>query len=164
MTMQDLVARHAPRSEMVARLASICSRPEVDCYYFGYTPHAGHGLSVRNKSSSARYEIEKRLEVQLGCLDRPFCWNGPKTPRDQYDRRDEAEGRAFLTHRAGLTVLAFWDRSGDKRGASNTAFICPGTLTFAQIVRQARHTWPQIWARFTFPVVQVDERGRAVAT
>jgi len=36
-------------------------------------------------------------------------------------------------------------------------------VTFAQIVRVARHRWPKIWARFSFPVVEVDAQGREVA-
>ena len=46
----------------------------------------------------------------------------------------------------------------DRRGACNSAFIVHGDLTFAQVIRAAR----QVWARFTFPVVEVDERGMEV--
>jgi len=162
MTMQDLIARGAPREEMAARLVAQTIRPNLDCYYFGYHPGSGHGFSAKGMPSrSAQYELEHKIEKQLGGFDSRFCWNSPKSARDMYDARDETEGRAFVTHRAGLTVLAFWDRSGDKRGNSNTAFIVPGTLTFAQMVRVARFTWPGVWARFTFSVVEVDERGRA---
>lgn len=163
-TMENLIARGAPCEEMLAHLVARCIRPEIDCYYFGWHKGAGHGFSAKGqRCMSDCYALERKIEAQLGsCIDTRFCWNGPKSTRDQHDARDETEGHAFVTHTNNLTVLAFWDRSGDKRGASNTAFICPGTLTFAQIVRVARFTWPGVWSRFHFAVVEVDARGREV--
>ena len=162
--MENLIARGAPREEMLAHIVARCIRPEIDCYYFGWHKGAGHGFSAKGlPSTSARYALEHKIEAQLGSgIDSRFCWNSAKSTRDQYDARDETEGRAFVTRLNGLTVLAFWDRSGDERGASNTAFICPGTLTFAQIVRVARFAWPGVWSRFHFAVVEVDARGREV--
>lgn len=161
MKMQDLILAHAPRSAMARRLADV-GQPRVECFYFGYSRGSGHVFCTPR--GGVDYAIEREANAAFGRgLDTYLCWNGPKTDRDNYASRDETEGRAFRTCRGGWTAVAFWDRTGDKRGASNTAFVARGDLTFAQLIRAARHTWPQVWARFTFPVVEVDERGREVA-
>ena len=169
MTMRDLILAHAPRGAMHARLADV-SLPNVDVYFFGCEGRSsGHYLNGRRKSPEALRVAEWSMERALGGLtqcgkptfDGSLCWNSTRQERG-YDRRDEAEGRAFRTCREGYTAIAFWDRTGDKRGASNTVFIAYGELTFSQLVRAAKHAWPEVWARFTFPVVEVDARGQEV--
>ncbi len=161
-TMQDLILAHAPRERMATRLAMCCVRPDVDCYHFGCMDGPGHYL--RGPGGTSRLSaLERELTTLFAGLDGTLCWNSPRSDRDRYDRRDETEGRAFVSHRGGWTALAFWDRSVDRRGACNSAFFVRGTLTFAQIVRVARHCWPKIWARFSFAVVEVDANGREVS-
>lgn len=65
----------------------------------------------------------------------------------------EQERVATLNHIGGWTVLAFWDRSGDKRGASNGAFILSGRLSFEAAVTRAEAAFPTICARFPTPLV-----------
>lgn len=164
MTVAEILIGADPRRAMVRRLADLSARPNIECYYFGYHTHAGHVFSARGRGSRECYDLERQIIKRLGGLDARLCWNSPKSNLDSgYDpRRDETEGRAFVTHRDGLTALAFWDRSGDRRPNSNSVFVVPGTLTFEQIVRVAKQAWPRIWQRFTFPIVQVDDRGREV--
>ena len=152
--MQDLIKILAPREQMVARLVSLCWRPEVECYYFGYTERGG-GHYLRERYGHAGDKLAREAAAALGVadLDTALCWNAGA-------RREEIEGLALLTQRGGWSALAFWDRSGDARPGSNTAFLVRGTLTFEQIVRVARFRWPQIWRRFAFQVVQVDATGR----
>lgn len=170
MTMADLVLSHAPRGLMAARLAAVSVRLDVECYYFGCIERAGHFLWRRQGHGRPldAYDVENTIRRTVGSLDAAavggLCWNSPKSQRDNsssYDR-DETEGRALLTRRNGWTAISFWDRSVDRRGACNSAFFCQGELTFAQIVRVARHRWPEIWALFTFPIVEVDGSGREV--
>lgn len=152
----DLILAHAPREQMVARLAALSVRPTTECLYFGCIGRPGHYLWAKEGDRMVeawRRETEVRHRLG-GTLDGALCWNGRKE-----SGRDETEGRAFLTHRGGWTALAFWDRSVDRRGACNSVFLAPGELTFEQLVRLARHHWPKVWERFTFPVVEVDERG-----
>lgn len=163
MTMQDLILAHAPREQMAMRLAARCVRPDAECFYFGCIDGPGHFFHGQGRGCHAFRELEDRLRLLFAGLDGTLCWNSPRSERDRYARRDEAEGRAFVTHRGGWTALAFWDRSVDRRGACNSVFFVRGTLTFAQIVRVARHRWPNIWSRFDFPVVEVDAQGREVA-
>lgn len=160
--MRDLILAHAPRQAMHARLSEVCA-PIDGCYFFGCDGRtAGHYLYGRHKSAAALREIERTIDHALGkSLDGALCWNSARQARG-YDPHNETEGRAFRTCRNGWTAVAFWDRTGDKRGASNTVFIAYGELTFSQVIRAAKHAWPEVWARFTFPVVEVDARGQEV--
>lgn len=165
-TVHELVRDLTPRREMIARLASLCWRPVAECYFYGCIERAGHYLWRRGSGRpAAAHDMEDSIRRALAApLDAAgvggLCWNSPKSKwgESSYDR-DETEGRALLTQRNGWTVVAFWDRSVDRRGACNAAFIVKGELTFAQAVRVARHRWPEVWARFTFDVVEVDEHG-----
>lgn len=153
MTMADLIKTGATREAMVACLTSLCWRPDVECYYFGVASHGGHCLIGPDPAicgSHGRIALARALG--RADIDGGLCWSVSH----------QAEGRALLTQGLGWTAVAFWDRSGDSRPNSNTAFIVRGTLAFEQVVRVARHRWPQIWQRFTFPVVQVDKQGRRV--
>ncbi len=158
-TMAGLVAAHASRAAMAARLAELSDRP-VDVLYFGCIGQAGHYLWRREGVDRPRMmsRDEDAMVRRLGGLDGALCWNS-KSGRYSHER-DETEGLAFVTHREGWTALAFWDRSVDHRSACNSAFVAEGTLTFAQIIRHARLRWPEVWARFSFDVVEVDAGGR----
>jgi len=154
MTTQDLILVHAPPKQMAARLVSLCWRPNLECYYFGHAEYGGHSLRDQYGHTGDKLAREAAAALGVADLDTTLCWNAGSR------QRDEIEGRALLTQRGGWTALAFWDHSGDTRPGSNTAFLVRGALTFDQMVRVARHRWPKIWARFTFVVVEVDERGR----
>lgn len=67
------------------------------------------------------------------------------------------QGHAALHWKAGWTALAFWDRSVDKRGGSNSVFCIRGTHSFGDAVRIARDAFPQVWERLPFEVVLVRE-------
>ena len=142
MTMGDLIKAGATREAMANRLVSLCWRPNVECYYFGYAGHCGHVLIG---GASSRYDYMMLSRALGRHLDGGLCCG-----RDR-----QTEGQALLKHGGGWTAIAFWDRSGDPRPNSNTAFIVHGTLTFEQMIRVARHQHPLVWRRFTFPVVQV---------
>lgn len=148
--MADLIAAHAPREQLGAYLAAKCWRPNVECYYWGVASHGGHCLlgpvHIR--------ECDMARKLGKGTIDQTLCWN-----YRQPGRRED-EGQALLTRGQGWTAIGFWDRSGDQRPGSNTAFIMRGELSFEQAVRVAKHHYPLAWRRFTFEVVQVDSMGR----
>lgn len=158
--MDDLILGHAPRQQMAARIAALSWRPDVECYYFGCIGRPGQYMYKRGAHSA--YDEENIITAAFGGIDGRLCWNSAPAGQKQYDRRDETEGRAFLTRRGGWTAIAFWDNSADRRGNVSSAFFVRGDLTFAQMVRVARHQWPQVWARFTFEVVEVDRSGKVV--
>lgn len=161
-TVYDLVLVHAARERMILRIAELAIRPETPCYYFGCVGRAGHHLwsVVGGSITWASRDIQNEIYRALGNLDRELCWNYC-LGHASYNR-DETEGRALLTHRNNWSAIAFWDRTVDRRGACNSVFVAPGTLTFKQICRLAHHWWPKVWARFDFPIVEVDMAGREV--
>jgi hypothetical protein len=120
-----LILAHAPREQMAARLAALSVRPTTECLYFGCIGFAGHHVWARTGTSDSevwRRDAERAyLHRLFGPIDGALCWNS----RALYGR-DEAEGRAFITHRNGWTALAFWDRSLDKHPSSHSAFLAPG--------------------------------------
>jgi len=119
--------------------------------YFGCWGEKGHYLWTRSRRPALEPETLPP-ELHAHKLDGVYA---PRLPgKYAGDKGPEAaQGRATITHVAGWTVLAFWDRSVDDRGASNSAFVIPGELTFEQARDRAREAFPEVWRRFTFEVV-----------
>jgi hypothetical protein len=119
-------------------------------YYFGCLGTPGHFLHSPRETG--------RAGVQRAPEGFPAPWGSGFMPGAGLDgslldkRGGQEEGRVVLHHVDGWTALAFWDRSVDKRGGSNSVFVSRGTLTCAEMLDAARATWPQVFARFTFPV------------
>ena len=112
--------------------------------YFGCWKEMGHSLWTKDRTSAVPYwEWEKVIGISAKELDSGFCPDDPKEP----------EGRAKITEKAGWTILAFWDRSVDRRMASNSAFLIRGSHTFDEMVTLSRNAFPTIWRRFEFEVV-----------
>ena len=149
-TLTDILTAGPGRAAMAAHLASLCDRPVAECYYFGYSSHGGHALHGPAPTvCSSRGRAVLAGAFNCGDIDGLLCWTLAGQP----------EGRARLTHGRGWSAVAFWDRSRDTRPNSNTAFIVRGTLTFDQVVRAAQYHWPDVWRRFSFPIVQVHDQG-----
>lgn len=111
-------------------------------FYFGHIRNFGHGLAGTDLSYYATlpadypeklrdHNIDARLAPQLG---------------------GEPEGVAAIHHVDGWTAIAFWDRSGDARFKSNSAFIARGILQFDEILALARESFPSVFERFKFEV------------
>ena len=70
--------------------------------------------------------------------------------------RDElAEGRAAYKQIDKWACVSFWDRSGDDRGGSNSTFALLGQHTFDEVLAAARVSFPQLFERFDFKIVEV---------
>lgn len=74
-------------------------------------------------------------ELQPGCGSAPI-W-----------KLTQEQSAGQLHHRDGWTAIAFWDRTGDERGNSNSTFLFDATLTFTEALEQARIHFPEIVAR-----------------
>jgi hypothetical protein len=114
----------------------------MDIYYFGCINRPGHYLFA----PGSRRTIEpSRIGLPWDwAIDSGLCPPGP-----------EIEGHALLHHKGGWTAIAFWDRSVDPRGKCNSGFYALGTLTFEEMVERAKANFPEVWARFHFPVILV---------
>lgn len=111
-------------------------------FYFGAYREAGHYLWVPGVRRCSR-EQEWKLPFDYRILD---CGLLPQ-------RAPEVQGKGYLSHINGWTVLTFWDRSCDSRQRSNSAFLCPGQWNFEEMVTGAKTDFPDVWNRFTFTVL-----------
>lgn len=111
----------------------------VGFYYFGvWDPKIKpghflwdrHGRSVPLEQTPWDYELDARVqpEQEVPCVGMGL----PST---------------LLSHRDGWTVLGFWDRTGDERGKSCSAFVAHGILTGHEMLAAAESVFPAIWKR-----------------
>lgn len=121
----------------------------MKAFYFGCWGGTGHFLCDERGRMARRDNGSPWTEEQL---DTGFC---PGMVRE-YGRlvapREQPEGAARLVHERGWTALAFWDRSVDSRGSSNSCFVLEGEHDFEATVRLARERFPSVWSRFRFDV------------
>jgi hypothetical protein len=118
-------------------------------YYFGCLYEPGHylweNMHMRNSELFRQQPWGPRLDGYIhGSTVRDMTLYIP-------------EGRAWLHHLNGWTLLSFWDHSVDTRPGSNSAFIAEGTFTFDEMVMAAKAHWPEVWKRFTFEVVEAPD-------
>ena len=118
--------------------------------YFGY----GNGGHFLRGLAGGRSSLDPERDVPgfpwgIGLLDTGLLKNG-KRP-DVYD------GRVFWTCGGTPLWLAFywWDRSGDKRGNSNSGFYVQGfgTDQLQAALDYACSVFPSVVARQKFPLV-----------
>jgi len=56
----------------------------------------------------------------------------------------------------GMSALAFWDYSADKRGGCNSVFFAPSlTISPEELIAGAKQHFPEVWARL--PEVRLME-------
>lgn len=67
---------------------------------------------------------------------------------------DQIEGEVLTHHRGAWTAAAFWDRSVDTRRGSNSVILFEEHLSFDAAIARARKTFPSIFARFKFEVME----------
>lgn len=74
-------------------------------------------------------------------------------PRDHHQREcEQGVCRTVFTH--GWTITAWWDRSQDKRGASNSALAAQGRFSFDEMIAAGRVKYPWAFERMTFTLVE----------
>ncbi len=114
-------------------------------YYFGKTfaGYGGHELQGEDGFRVLHHLVPVDFPCSVNMLD---CGLLPP-------RMPETQGRATLVHLNGWTILTFWDRSGDKRGQSCSAFVLCGTLDFDAVIRVSKARYPKVWERIDFDVV-----------
>lgn len=121
-----------------------------EVFYFGCIKEPGHYLWTRHGHRihhPSHPELPEDFPVRIHILD-----GGLLPPCKQ-----EIEGQAALWFTDGWTIISFWDRSVDKRGACNSSFIVRGVHTFEEAVKRAREVFPSVWRRFTFEVRRSDQ-------
>lgn len=66
-------------------------------------------------------------------------------------RSTEEQGAAVITFLERWTVLAWWDRTGDTRGKSNSALIVEGNHSFARMLELLAEHFPGVAHRQPSP-------------
>ena len=115
-----------------------------DVFYFGVDPseRAGHYLHSAGFRRDSGYGDRFGIGIEARHLDGGFRPPG-----------GVAYGSVVLTHRrpnspAALTILSFWDSSGDSRPGAHSTFVIRGTLTYEDGIAKARAAFPSVFARF----------------
>lgn len=54
------------------------------------------------------------------------------------------------------SLVTFWDRTGDGRPGSNSAFVMRGTHTADEVLAAAREAFPSLWRRCGDTITLVD--------
>lgn len=114
-----------------------------EVFFFGCKGAAGHYLHSR----SGTVEYEKSPWGRH--LDTGILVSGA----DKYARPDTTPTQNYTVARKdGWTAIAFWDRSGDSRPNSNSAFLIAADVSDKELLAMARAQWPYIFARAGFPL------------
>lgn len=109
-------------------------------YYFGCRDQAGHYLFDQSGQENYGYGPERPLGQFDGCL-------APQPERDLYVAAVSRLGGV------GYTALAWWDRSVDKRPASNSIIFAPGLDGDpAELLAEAERRFPWVFSRLPQPV------------
>lgn len=117
----------------------------MEVRYYGCHEHPGHYMFVPGMRNDYKFLYNNPWGVQV---DTGLCPGGL-----------EIEGNALLHHKDGWTALAFWDRSVDKRGKSNSVFLAEGTFDFERMIDLAKEFFPEVMERIKFPIVEAP-KGR----
>jgi hypothetical protein len=105
-----------------------------DWLYFGCYRQAGHYLFAKGMRS-----VSDRTLRKLEYLD------GKLPP--QHDTTPYVASISRLGG-WGMTALAFWDYTVDKRGGSNSVFFAPSlTISPEDLLAGAKQHFPEVWAR-----------------
>lgn len=124
---------------------------QIDCFYFGCWGRPGHYLFAPNGQHvyEHTHALPPDFPVKVCTLDGGLLG---------YPQR-EVEGEAVLTLIRNWTIISFWDRTVDHRGACNSNFVMRGRLLFDQAIEVAKSQYPTIFARFNF---EVKEKAEAI--
>lgn len=112
----------------------------MTCWYFGVlepptTGHFVHDESMRRCRAAA-------MGLRMETLDMKHT---PPEPQTQGLARLSVLRQGAET----ATILAWWDRTGDQRGNSNSALIVDRECTLAEMLAEGARAFPAVMARQT---------------
>jgi hypothetical protein len=122
------------------------------CWYFGCGRDMGHFLYGPNALTDPTLQPPAGCPWNIGHMDCGLLKNG-RHP-------DKPDGRVFFTlARNDWHAFFWWDRSIDRRGASNSGFYVQGFRApqYRTAFEHACATFPMIVARQQLPLVLQDK-------
>lgn len=121
--------------------------------FFGCKNTPGHYLHNR-RGNCERYEMSPwgtTLDGGLLMTGKDYHSNKPDTM---------PTGNYVVARKDGWTCISFWDRSGDSRPASCSAFLVKAVISDIDLLTLAITQWPELFARPGFPLrVQIAPTG-----
>jgi len=108
-----------------------------DLYFFGCNTAgraSGHAVFLGNneKYDRSKNSLDGGLLNLAGVTDRP--------------------GQGCFAQVGNFSIVSFWDRTGDSRPNSNSAFFAEGQHTAEELLSAARERYPEIFSRFNFEI------------
>jgi len=122
-------------------------------FYFGCVGESGHHLFT-DRLRSVYNEGPPWDPLGIGAADGVLAPHVVGCNKRHCRCPNGDEGVAEIHHKDGWTAMAFWDRSVDRRGASNSNFFAEGTHDFAAMLAIAKEKFPAIIGRFQFEIVE----------
>lgn len=119
----------------------------MSAYYFGCWQQVGHAFFAPGMLTVSPRDVA--IPWDSYGIDGKLC-----PPGRGRGAANQQEGVAALHHKDGWTALAFWDRTVDTRGGSNSAFLLEGEHDYTAALALARETFPEVFARLRFEIVE----------
>lgn len=116
-----------------------------ELFYFGCIGQAGHYLWASDNGRAV--STRKSYGFWMGRLDGVLAPIGIS----------EKQGPTARHEMHGHTVLSFWDRSVDKRGACNSILFIPGIHEFTDALAMAVAAFPEVFKRLDFELTEYPE-------
>lgn len=121
--------------------------------YFGYLNLGHHLYDTRLRAVSPR-DLHDSLNRPDGTLT-PYL---VRRRGGYIEATKQPQGHARLHHLWGWSVVAWWDRTGDRRLGSNSAFLVEHPkLSFDEVITLGAKAFPSVWQRQTEQLVEVNE-------
>jgi len=108
-------------------------------YFFGCWKTHGHYL----KDHTGKSLNYSNNSLPWDKIDGTLC---PDDTRKQ--------GIVKIHHKNGWTAAAFWDYSIDHRSGSNSVLFVEDILDITEVISEFEETFPQIYKRFDFELVE----------
>ena len=114
-------------------------------YFFGCGAHVGHSWFGPN--------LRPVSQLERKALNRHFGSHIDGTFAPAHPHRDN--GNAQLSQTGEWTILAWHDRSVDRRMGSNSALVASGAWSFDQMLSALREHFPGVATRQLAPIAVV---------
>lgn len=133
-------------------------------FYFGCGGQTGHYLWAPGlRSATWHHSVHERMGYPLAAhpwgdhIDGDLCPPNRGGYNELDDNVSQPEGLGKIHHRDGWTAWAFWDRTKDSRGNSNSAFLAEGEHDFDAMKAMAQKHFPEIWKRIEHLDLRLEE-------